>query len=137
MNNAQDEVLTAEQEVQSEQAKAAKLQTEIEKVKIENESRHLRLKEEARERDVPQPITNLESDPLLDEDIERLTLKIQRLRNENSGIKSKIDNTNGGISSYISEMSTMLDSEEFMNSIDLEIPSSADLAQPRVVPTNN
>lgn len=55
---------------------------------------------------------------MLDNEIARLQLKIERLMNENAGIKEKLEATNGGISSYIGEMSTLLDSEEF-NSFDL------------------
>ena len=63
----------------------------------------------------------MECDPLLDDEINRLQIKIERLMNENAGIKDKLEATNGGISSYIGEMSTLLDSEEFM-ALDLENP---------------
>ena len=39
-------------------------------------------------------------------------MKIDRIKNENNCFREKIENTNGGISSYISEMSTLLDSSE-------------------------
>lgn len=34
------------------------------------------------------------------------------MTSDNANIRDKIENTNGGISSYISEMSTMIDSQE-------------------------
>ena len=63
--------------------------------------------------EIPQAIVNLDSDPLLDEEIERLNVKIERTKIDNNAMRDKIENTNGGISGYISEMSTLLDSTEF------------------------
>jgi len=37
------------------------------------------------------------------------------MEQENRALRDKIENTNSGISSYISEMSTMLDSQELSN----------------------
>jgi predicted RNase H-like nuclease (RuvC/YqgF family) len=58
------------------------------------------------------PQTDLESDPVLDQQISQLRTKISRVEIENRDLKDKIEVTNDGISSYISEMSTMLDSQE-------------------------
>jgi hypothetical protein len=44
-----------------------------------------------------------------------MKVKISRMEQENRTLRDKIDSTNDGISSYISEMSTMLDSSEFSN----------------------
>ena len=62
---------------------------------------------------VPEPGNiDLEADPILDEEISRLQTHIEKLTVENDAIRDKIDNTSGGISSYISEMSTLIDSQE-------------------------
>ena len=58
------------------------------------------------------PKTDLDADPVLDQQINQLRAKISRIEIENRDLKDKIEVTNEGISSYISEMSTMLDSEE-------------------------
>ena len=55
---------------------------------------------------------DLESDPLLDQQITQLQQKITRVKDENKSLREKIEATNAGISSYISEMSTMLDSND-------------------------
>ena len=41
-------------------------------------------------------------------------MKIERLNSENRELEGKIENSNAGIQNYISEMSTMLDSNDFM-----------------------
>ena len=62
-----------------------------------------------------EPIQDLEADPIVDQQISQLKLKVQRMEQENRALRDKIENTNSGISSYISEMSTMLDSQELSN----------------------
>ena len=64
---------------------------------------------------VPVGVSNnvdLEADPLDDQQINQLQLKITRIKDENKGLREKIEAANSGISSYISEMSTMLDSND-------------------------
>lgn len=59
------------------------------------------------------------------------------MKSENVSLKEKIENTNNGISSYISEMSTMLDSNDFgslmspsqMDSLTGSIPNPSDRRQ--------
>lgn len=126
--NNQVEYSQIEQELRKEQTKAEKVQREIEKAKKEKEIRKQKEKEQTEE--VPQPEVNLESDPILDEDISRLQSKIDRLKEDNNSLKLKISNTNSGISSYISEMSTLLESEEFLQSIDLDMPLTAENETP-------
>lgn len=70
---------------------------------------------------------DLEADPLIDEEINKLQIKIDKLSRENDAIRDKIENTNGGIETYISEMSTLIDSQEFPSlfaSLDSLGPSS-------------
>lgn len=55
-------------------------------------------------------MADLDADPLVDQQISQLKLKISRMEQENRALRDKIEATNSGISSYISEMSTMLDS---------------------------
>ena len=53
---------------------------------------------------------NLESDPILDQQINQLKLKNQRIQEENKSLREKIESTNDNISAYLSEMSSMIDS---------------------------
>jgi predicted RNase H-like nuclease (RuvC/YqgF family) len=53
---------------------------------------------------------NLDSDPILDQQINQLKIKIQRMQEENKCLDEKIESTNENISTYISEMSSMIDS---------------------------
>ena len=53
---------------------------------------------------------NLDSDPILDQQINQLKIKIQRMQEENNSLDEKIESTNENISTYISEMSSMIDS---------------------------
>ena len=62
-----------------------------------------------------EPVQDLEADPIVDQQISQLKLKIQRMEQENRALRDKIENTNSGISSYVTEMSTMLDSQEISN----------------------
>ena len=55
---------------------------------------------------------NLQSDPVLDQQIEQLKTKIERMELEGRQLNQKIEDTNNSISGYISEMSTMLDSQD-------------------------
>ena len=64
--------------------------------------------------DAAQPQLDLEADPVVDQQIGQMRTKIQRLEEENRSLRDKIEGTNDGISSYISEMSTMLDSQEIV-----------------------
>jgi uncharacterized phage infection (PIP) family protein YhgE len=66
---------------------------------------------------------DLDADPLLDEEINKLKTKIDKLTRENNAIRDKIENTNGGIEAYISEMSTLVDSQDFnslFSSLDMQ-----------------
>ena len=56
---------------------------------------------------------DLASDPILDEQIAQLRAKVERLKNENQSVKEKIENTNSSVSTYISEMTSMIDSNDF------------------------
>ena len=53
---------------------------------------------------------NLDSDPIIDQQINQLKIKIQRMQEENKSLDEKIESTNENISNYISEMSSMIDS---------------------------
>ena len=68
---------------------------------------------QSKRQESPKPeVVDLEADPILDEEITALQDKIKRLTIENQTVREKIENTNSGISSYISEMSSLLDSQD-------------------------
>ena len=78
----------------------------------------------------------MNSDPLLDDEIEKLKVKIERLQSETGALKEKLDNTSSGVSNYIGEMNTLLDSQDFGSLFDsILIQPSSVSAQPHPVQT--
>ena len=60
--------------------------------------------------DGPEP--DLQSDPLLDQQISQLQTKVRRVEEENKQLQSQISQANASITDYITEMSTMLDAND-------------------------
>jgi len=71
---------------------------------------------------------DLEADPLLDQEVEKLRAKIERLESEDKQLKEKIDSTNASISTYMSEMSNVIDSVD-LASFDLAPLNQSSSAQ--------
>ena len=60
----------------------------------------------------------------LDERVHTLEGQIQEIEHENKGLKEKLDSTNTNVGSFISEMSTLLDTHELQSILNMEVDNS-------------